>query len=110
MSFVPFKNLKPSNSLELKTFVIQKNLSGTDVTADMIAEYGAYYRAITIRNFSDSELMYYRTQPNAPFDALPNMAERKLAGWGSFLEVKGVSMSGIIIVECVLRGDALLVV
>lgn len=110
MSIIPQEDLKAVNSFELKSYTISSKLDKNSYTIDAYTNYDSFWKAITIRNFSDSESVYYREEPNGVLEVIPPLAERTLNGWGSFINVeapKDLMLNGIIVLEMVKRVDAI---
>ena len=111
MSYVPQSELKPVNSLGLRTFTITESLTGKTFPYkfDAFTLYQSFCRATTIRNLSGTSPIYYRTQIGDPLDVVPPNAERTVAGWNSLVEIQqeiGKAISGVIIYELVKGADA----
>ena len=111
MSYVPQGNLKPVNSLGIRSFTITDKLTGKTFPYrfDSATLYQSYLRSTTIRNLSGTNPIYYRTEPGAPFDVVPPNAERPVQGWNSLVEIQqetGKPISGVIVYELVKFGDA----
>lgn len=112
MSYVPQGNLRPVNSLELRSFTITESLTGKTYPFkfDSATLYQSFLRSTTIRNISGQAPIYYRTEPGAVFDVVPPNSERTIQGWNSLIEIQqqtGQTIAGVIIYEMVKFGDAL---
>ena len=113
MSYVPQANLKPVNSLDLRSFTITDQLTGKTFPFkfDAFTLYQSFLRNTTIRNISPTAPIYYRTEPGTTYDVIPPNAERTIQGWNSLMEINqetGKTIEGIIIYELVKYGDAVI--
>lgn len=110
MSFIPFERLANASSLELKRYQITKNLDDKEFfLLDSASEYLAFWTSCIIRNFGANENIFYRQTRVAEYDALPPNSERKVEGWGSFIELRapaGQNMTGVAIFSMVNFEDA----
>lgn len=110
MSIVPQDNLKSVNSLELPSYTISAKLNTNSYVNDTYTLYDSFWKAITIRNFSDSDSLYYRENPNGILEVIPPLAERTLNGWGSYINIeapKDSMLNGIVVFEMVKRSNAI---
>ena len=113
MSYVPISELKAVTDPNLPSF----SLPPIDLDAqtfpyifDSWTLYQSFWQAVTIRNLSSDNPIFYRTTVQATkFDVIPPNSERTIEGWGSFIELRedgSKAITGTMIVRMVKAGDA----
>ena len=91
MSYIPEAQLRAVNDPTLPSFSIPTIDLGARTFPyifDSWTLYQSFWRAITIRNLSADNPIFYRYTKGTKFDVLPPNAERTLQGWGSYLELR----------------------
>lgn len=87
MSLIPNDTLKPSQSIDMKTFEIHLVMGTSPFINDFFNERLAFWKSLVIRNLQSSFNLTYRTLPDDTLKPLPPLSERPIQGWGSFLEI-----------------------
>ena len=111
MSYVPRAQLRAVSDPTLRKFTITIDLTQRSIPYifDSYTLYESFWNAITIRNLSGDDPIYYRQEDGIKYDVIPPNSERNIQGWGSLLQIqqegtKGVN--GTMIVSMVKAGDA----
>jgi len=87
LSVIPNYNLKPVESLEIKTFGIPLVISNALHTIDIFTRYMGYWKNAVVRNAQPMDVLLVRTEPNGEQTTVDASTDLPFVGWGSYFEV-----------------------
>lgn len=79
--------MKSVDSLDIPTFGVDLDIGTATNTIDMFTRYQSFWKSCVIRNTQLSDILQYRTIPNAQLKTVQPNSELPVKGWGSFMQV-----------------------
>jgi len=87
LSVVPNYQLKPAESLDIKTFGVTMNILTATERIDMWTRYQGYWKSCVVRNRQPLDNLLVRVEPDGDQSIVNPNSELPFQGWGSFFEV-----------------------